>query len=362
MKIVIINTVALIVILSLVITIFRSKIIKIRYTESDKIVLLRNILNNCFTTNDPILAAKNITETVSKKYNLDYFTLFGFDSDCNRLYSLYSSADIEYTEMLETHVNMLLTKYTNTNRVAIIYRSKSNLDYPSATDRERNIRYMYFMPLILNDKFIGAILAENTSFNSVKEFSLDFFNAVLDNISISIEHLMFFKQIIMLANIDGLTKVFNKKYLLEQLSELIENCKISNNTFSLAIFDIDHFKKFNDVHGHLFGDRVLYEVAQLANINLRKNIDTIYRFGGEEFVIVFQGISKKEAFSVVEIIRKKIQDLELQKEDDSIVQLTCSFGISTFIENGVTISEVIKSADEALYISKNNGRNQTTCS
>lgn len=350
-------------VIALVITLFVYKIAVIKKQEFSKITLLRDILNYAFTTEDPVLAAKKIVELIANKYNLDYFTLFVCKPDSDILKCLYSNVESKYLSEISAFSNSLYKNYLiNKNKAAIIKRSNSALEYVTATERERNIRYMYFMPLVLNNSTVGAILVENRKNINVDGFTLTFFKDVLHNISISVQHLIYLEHVIMLANIDALTKVFNKKYLIEQLSVLINKCKTSQSSFSLAIFDIDYFKKFNDTHGHLFGDKVLKDIANIAYTHVRKEIDTVYRYGGEEFIIIMPGISKKEAFKSIEELRNKIQEFDLTKEDGTVVKVTCSFGISTFIENGITLNDIIKSADSALYISKNNGRNQTTCS
>ena len=121
------------------------------------------------------------------------------------------------------------------------------------------------------------------------------------------------------------------------------------------MYDIDHFKKFNDMYGHLFGDKVLKSVAEVVASTLRKN-DVLARFGGEEFTILLPQTSLDEAFEKVETLRKLISEHVI--EDNLIsVSVTASFGISSYDECALTENDLVRTADDALYEAKATGRN-----
>ncbi|GAE89160.1 diguanylate cyclase with GAF sensor [Acetivibrio straminisolvens JCM 21531] len=158
-----------------------------------------------------------------------------------------------------------------------------------------------------------------------------------------------------MATIDSLTGIYNRLYFQERLREEIANAKRENYDLSLAIMDIDYFKRFNDTFGHLFGDKVLKHIANLIKKSLRSG-DIIARYGGEEFVILLPRTSIKEAYDKVERLRNIISKTSIK---DELVEasVTVSFGVSSYPEFSNTESELLKTADNALYEAKESGRN-----
>jgi diguanylate cyclase (GGDEF)-like protein len=136
----------------------------------------------------------------------------------------------------------------------------------------------------------------------------------------------------------------------------VGRAKSNNSTFSLVMCDIDKFKSVNDTFGHRKGDEILKKIGQTLSQKLRVT-DLVGRYGGEEFVILLPMTALDEAFEVCEKVRWEIED---QKMLGSDFPLTMSFGISTYPDHGVGEEELLEKADQALYYSKNNGRNQTT--
>lgn len=137
----------------------------------------------------------------------------------------------------------------------------------------------------------------------------------------------------------------------------MELSKRNNSTFSIALFDIDHFKKFNDTYGHRHGDKVLTEVAQFVKNNIRED-DTVFRYGGEEFLIHFNKTNNKEIISRLERIRSGIEKLKIQNDKGEVTPVTASFGLAEYPTHGETPDELIENADKALYKAKNDGRNR----
>ncbi|HEV2524599.1 MAG TPA: GGDEF domain-containing protein, partial [Gammaproteobacteria bacterium] len=126
---------------------------------------------------------------------------------------------------------------------------------------------------------------------------------------------------------------------------------------AIIMLDIDFFKKINDTYGHESGDEVLKAVAEKITKNIRKS-DVVCRYGGEEFLIVFPDTSQDEAKHVSEILREAIKTISLQSKLVLIENITASFGVSAFPENGLTKQELIASADKALYQAKKEGRDR----
>ena len=154
------------------------------------------------------------------------------------------------------------------------------------------------------------------------------------------------------ANIDGLTQVYNRAKFDEVFESELKKTKRYQTPLSIAIIDIDKFKDFNDNYGHLIGDEVLITMAQTVNKSLRET-DTFARWGGEEFVILFQNTPKDLAEEVSQELRIKIQE----NKHDIAGTITASFGVTQY-QDGDTAESIFERCDEALYLAKENGRNR----
>jgi len=157
-----------------------------------------------------------------------------------------------------------------------------------------------------------------------------------------------------IAFTDKLTTLYNRSRLDEKLSWLYENYSKEKKIFTVALIDIDHFKCVNDKYGHIIGDRVLIDLAKLLQNNSRDS-DTVGRWGGEEFMIIYENISAQSAYRFIERIRKAIESYDFVTAETQ----TVSIGIAQYSGEDITIKEFIDQADQALYQAKNSGRNQT---
>jgi len=160
------------------------------------------------------------------------------------------------------------------------------------------------------------------------------------------------KKIEQLSITDSLTKIYNRSKFESSLDYEIERSRRYGTPLSLIIFDIDHFKSINDTYGHLIGDSVLMEIANLIKNNIRST-DIFARWGGEEFVILAPNINKEQAKMLAEKIRKLIAHHRFKYVD----HVTVSLGVTEFMPTD-TKESFIKRADEALYLAKRKGRNR----
>ncbi len=162
-----------------------------------------------------------------------------------------------------------------------------------------------------------------------------------------------------LANIDGLTGVFNHRYFQNSLEQEIERAIRTETPITLLLIDIDRFKKFNDTYGHQTGDFILVEFAKLLEQNLRK-YDILARYGGEEFVILLPDTDAQTGMLVGEKLRETIAEYTFT-EDGVEYHVTASFGVSTSkptAEDNFSKGDFITQADIALYAAKEAGRDQ----
>ena len=164
------------------------------------------------------------------------------------------------------------------------------------------------------------------------------------------------EEIYRLAIYDGLTQVHNKRFLLEFLERELARCVRHGQTASLVLFDIDHFKKLNDEHGHLAGDAVLRDLAAVIKTHVRKD-ECFARYGGEEFALVLPATQRAQAVSLADRFRKQVQEHPFLFEEERL-PVTFSAGVAELAPGELAPSSFIAAADQKLYEAKHGGRNR----
>jgi diguanylate cyclase (GGDEF)-like protein len=158
---------------------------------------------------------------------------------------------------------------------------------------------------------------------------------------------------------DGLTKLFNKRYLMDRLDSELKFALRHQTTLSLLLLDLDHFKKINDTRGHLAGDMVLALVAG----NLAKavrNEDVVARYGGEEMAVVLRAIGVDAAMHTADRLRKVVEQT-VTPFDGGEIRCTASIGVANYPNSPIkSIEDLVETADKALYRAKHGGRNRVS--
>ncbi|HMN67803.1 MAG TPA: diguanylate cyclase [Bdellovibrionales bacterium] len=160
-----------------------------------------------------------------------------------------------------------------------------------------------------------------------------------------------------LALTDPVTDLTNHRYFQDRLRADLEYARKNSEPLSLAIFDVDHFKSFNDRFGHPEGDRLLFGVAQRLRHSTAGR-GSVSRYGGEEFTLILPGLDQDSAFGLVDQIRKDFERTHFTGPLSSPAFITLSAGLASFPESGDEAPALIEAADRALYQAKRQGRNQ----
>jgi two-component system cell cycle response regulator len=161
-----------------------------------------------------------------------------------------------------------------------------------------------------------------------------------------------------LATTDPLTRLLNRRALLERLSREVDRAKRYESKLTLLLLDIDHFKRINDERGHLVGDGVLRQIGALVEASVR-TVDIAARYGGEEFVLILPETSQDGGIIFAERLRESIERYPFDASGEEPLHLTASIGVATFPSPRVESTEdLFARADEALYRAKSSGRNQ----
>ena len=160
---------------------------------------------------------------------------------------------------------------------------------------------------------------------------------------------------------DPLTNLYNRRFLQEYLPQEIAKAKRASSSVAVLMFDLDFFKRINDVFGHEAGDAFLKSVAALLQGCIRES-DIACRYGGEEFVLVLSGASLDGAIKKAEKIRNAVMDLDLIIRQKPLGRVSTSIGIAVYPEHGAEMEALLRAADEALYEAKERGRNRVVVS
>jgi diguanylate cyclase (GGDEF)-like protein/putative nucleotidyltransferase with HDIG domain len=210
-------------------------------------------------------------------------------------------------------------------------------------------------PLKSHGKLVGILgLSRKHSNRIFSQEDIELVMSVSNQAGVIVENARLYAQAVTWSITDGLTKLFNHRYLHERLDEEIARGTRFGSAFSIIMIDIDFFKTYNDTYGHLAGDEVLASIGQCIKNSIR-TIDIAFRYGGEEFAVILPETILEGAYVVAERIREKIE----QKFYSGRAYVTASLGIASWPTDGVTKEQIIASADKALYTAKDTGRNRT---
>ncbi|MCS7163784.1 MAG: GGDEF domain-containing protein [Thermodesulfovibrio sp.] len=281
------------------------------------------------------------------------------DSLC-KLISDFLKGEVEFLEFLPINKELVDNIYKiNPDLILFDLCKKGKLKWKLIENLTR-VPSLREKPLIviLNRKLKSQIrkLCEFEIFDYLIE---DFLKCeLLMKISKTREILDLKKEFERLLTKDPLTGAYNRRFLMERIQEEINWCYFYKESLSLALFDIDFFKKINDTYGHLSGDRVLIELVSLAGKCLPSRV-TIGRYGGEEFCVIMPSTNEKEAYEICENFRKIVSDSTFYTFSGEAINLSISIGVTTLYgEDLVTPDELIQKADIALYKAKRFGRNR----
>lgn len=210
------------------------------------------------------------------------------------------------------------------------------------------------LPLVSAGHPLGVLVFAIESATAFPDEDIPTMVSVADICATAIQNAYYFQQAEELAYVDGLTGIGNRRLFERRIREELDRARRYEGSLSIIMVDIDHFKQVNDEFGHLLGDEVLRTVSQMFQHALRKP-DVCCRYGGEEFGIILPETSGTKAQRVAEKLRKMVSDFEFPGIPRSI---TISAGVADFPRCGASRDEIVRTADDSLYLAKQSGRNR----
>jgi diguanylate cyclase (GGDEF)-like protein len=310
-----------------------------------------------------LIASRGVTEAFSTEFPMAIY--FRFDSETFSFVpdTIYPTIAIQKSEKTGVAVSQMLGfDYEKSMETGIYELNTSSLQVFD--------RYLKLLPEIKNtspDQWKAMIVRSNKArphglllfhaknWNSESAALLNRYQFVIES---TFDNATIHEEIKEVSMRDGLTGLFNVRHFKQLFLEEIRKAQSHGSHFSFLFFDVDHFKKFNDTHGHPAGDRVLKQVAALMREFFNKETDILARYGGEEFVVLIKDTVGQDAMQRAEIFRAAVERDHFEGEETQpLGKLTVSIGVSAYPTHGKTMSEVIQAADDALYEAKKTSRN-----
>ena len=218
-------------------------------------------------------------------------------------------------------------------------------------------RSIVCVPIKGKEQILGVIeLVNCLGKASFSKDDIPILKSLADYAAIALENARYVQRIHELTITDDCTALYNARHLNFVLDAEIYRSNRYGYEFSVIFIDLDHFKQVNDVYGHLVGSKLLWMIGDIIKGNLRM-IDYAFRYGGDEFVILLPQTSKENSLMVVRRVKDLLNSRVFFTEEKLNIKVTASFGVAGFPADGRTRKEILRMADEAMYMVKNTTRN-----
>lgn len=210
------------------------------------------------------------------------------------------------------------------------------------------------VPLKISNHIVGVLNVEREGFASLNENDMRIISIIASHLSTAIDNTFKYEETERISVTDAMTGMYNYRYFMNRLIDELERAKNLDIPLSLIMLDIDFFKEINDNYGHMVGDEVIIQLADLLRQIVRKG-DIVTRYGGDEFFIILPGSGKQFTMKLGQKILDTVKDNKFTKDD---INLTLSLGMVTFPDDAATIDSMLRWVDNALYSAKKKGRNR----
>jgi diguanylate cyclase (GGDEF)-like protein len=231
----------------------------------------------------------------------------------------------------------------------------AGMPIPSLPKKSRGPVSLLCIPVQARGRTLAVIQLVNSRPEGLNDFAMYFLHVLTDYTAIAIENASAMERIRELTITDDCTGLYNARHLQKTLEAEVERSLRTHIDFSLIFIDLDHFKSVNDTYGHLVGSELLAEVGAVIKQGLR-NIDSAYRYGGDEFVAMLPHTGKEAAIEVARRLYRTLRSHSFLNTHGLDKRIKASFGLASFPEDGSSVKELIKSADEMMYLVKQTSR------
>ena len=219
------------------------------------------------------------------------------------------------------------------------------------------IRSAICMPLRSREQTLGVIQLFNCQVESLADDTIWFLHLLCDYAAIAIENARAVERIQQLTVTDDCTGLFNQRHLYRQMQIECDQARASGQPFSLLFIDLDSFKRINDEHGHLIGSRLLAEFGQAVRARVRAD-DSVFRYGGDEFIVLLHGAGKTQAERAARHLHQTLREQMFHVGEGLDLTIHASYGVATWPNDADDMHELIRAADLAMYRVKATSRDE----
>ena len=314
--------------------------------------LLSEIVTEAAKENDIKAICERVVRDLSQKTNfpwIDVWEVVDEKSGKTRLLYRHESTPADLIAQVESGIGL----------VGKTVRSRKTLYFPDVKSTPGNISLNSIcsselnVPIIFNDRIFGVLSLGSPLTNAFKKEDIEIIEILAKHLGVLWAYQDLLGQTTLQALKDPLTGLWNRRYFSEMLSKEISRCNRYGGIFSIAIMDLRGFKNINDIFGHLEGDKILVGVGNFLKKQLRSS-DVLVRYGGDEFIAILPETGKNEALKLWRRIKKDIADNYWGKCKTTV---DIDFGIASFPEDSDNHEELIKLADDWLYVNKKAAKN-----
>lgn len=356
---------------------------------NDRLFYLNKLANNLRKSKDPEDILKQLPQKTLEGFNVSRCIIFQVDESNNQLLPVYSSGvNIEELQKKKYPYNDGLIQNIKTNGGLLWIRNQSEIINAGLEKFSTKLKSNSFILSKLNDlgtrtdstQILKAVtdadqqkdlperfmlfIDRNSKEGSIATYEIRILKSFIQTVGTIYENMVLYHRLWETNKIrevqavtDELTNLYNYRYLMRELQREIYRTQRFGRPFSVIMFDIDHFKNYNDINGHLRGDALLKKMALLVEKHTRKT-DTVARYGGEEFFIIMPDLQKDEAAVIAQKLQQLIENERFYNQKKQPKNnLTISIGVANFPDDATDLKSLIENVDKALYKAKRGGRN-----
>lgn len=310
---------------------------------------------------------RQVTGIIKRAIPFDRISLYLLDENREKL-NLYFFSGLDVKQKINLDIGQGTPgrivesgEHAQIHDLAVFYETFN--DFVHFPDEEKRDGSYIGIALKVHNATIGVIGMDSAKRYGLGVDDMDFMAVLSHQIAAGIDRARLFEKIQQLSQQDGLTGLYNHRMFQSRLRQEMSRRNRTQKPLSLIMLDIDHFKQFNDNYGHQAGDTVLKELSLIITSQSRcASIDVCCRYGGEEFAVIMPELELHNAVKVAERIRRVVESNEFSiSENNAAAKVTISLGVSGITgADDMGPEELVKKADDALYLSKKNGRNRVS--
>lgn len=312
-------------------------------------------INSSFSMDIPCIANYTI-DVIMRVRNVEFCGIY-IDTDvCYNSKAINickCASDSEMTAVSE--MKQIFEKVSDEEENRMVIKEFPSDQYPALS--KTKVRAMLVLPLVIDNHKYG-IIASGSKYAHVFDNYITFYDVIVPQFDLAIHNIRMYAQMRHIAQTDGLTGINNRTYFNKLFAEQMEKTVRNKESLTVALFDIDKFKRINDTYGHLVGDEVIKSIAHIAANHIEASgLGFICRYGGEEFVLTLPNMGVDEALPIIQKLHEDIASTTVEAYGQ-IVTMNVSIGVSSYPQLCNDVNQLIKRADWSMYYAKEHGRGQ----